>query len=74
MRETYGRVHALAATVTELGAGALLVLGRPPSRPTSPAFRRAAPMQRIQIKVKRPHPTSLPDLDLRTPSGRQLPY
>jgi hypothetical protein len=33
-------------------------------------------MHRIQIKIKikRPRPTSLPDLDLRTPSGRQLPY
>ena len=31
-------------------------------------------MHRVKIKVKRPLPGSLPDLDLRTPSGRQLPY
>jgi hypothetical protein len=31
-------------------------------------------MHRIQITVKRPRPTPVPDLDLRTPSGRQLPF
>jgi hypothetical protein len=31
-------------------------------------------MRRIQVKVKRPRPTTSPELDLRTPSGRPLPY
>jgi hypothetical protein len=31
-------------------------------------------MHRIQIKIKRSRPAPLPHLDLRTPSGRQLPY
>lgn len=31
-------------------------------------------MPRIRIQVKRPRTTSLPELDLRTPSGRSLPY
>jgi hypothetical protein len=32
-------------------------------------------MRRIQqVKVKRPRPTSAAELDLRTPSGRVLPY
>ncbi len=30
-------------------------------------------MRRIRIK-KRPRPTTPPELDLRTPSGRTLPY
>jgi hypothetical protein len=31
-------------------------------------------MRRIQIKVKRPRPTARPGPDLRTPSGRPMPY
>jgi hypothetical protein len=31
-------------------------------------------MRRIRIKVKRSRPTLVVELDLRTPSGRPLPY
>lgn len=31
-------------------------------------------MRSIRIQVKRPRPSSAPELDLRTPSGRPLPY
>lgn len=31
-------------------------------------------MRLIQIKVKRPRPNPATELDLRTPSGRPLPY
>jgi hypothetical protein len=31
-------------------------------------------MRRIRIKVSRPLISQLPELDLRTPSGRLLPY
>ena len=58
----------------------------PPAPPfgfAMPGPRAAAPfrhsygeatMHLIHNQVKRPRPTPLPDLDLRTPSGRQLPY
>lgn len=31
-------------------------------------------MRCIRIKVKKPRPEPVGDLDLRTPSGRPLPY
>jgi hypothetical protein len=31
-------------------------------------------MRRIRIKVQHPRPTPVVELDLRTPSGRPLPY
>lgn len=31
-------------------------------------------MRRIRIKAGRPRETTLPELDLRSPSGRPLPY
>jgi hypothetical protein len=31
-------------------------------------------MRRIRIKVRRPRAVDLPELDLRSPSGRPLPY
>ena len=62
----FRRVHYLAQAAGRLAGG----LGAPsPLRSEG-----AAPMHRIQITVKRPPPTPVPDLDLRTPSGRQLPF
>jgi hypothetical protein len=31
-------------------------------------------MRRIRIKISRPSEVRLPELDLRSPSGRPLPY
>lgn len=31
-------------------------------------------MRRIQIQTSKPNPPARPELDLRTPSGRCLPY
>lgn len=31
-------------------------------------------MRRIRITIRRPVVTSPPELDLRSPSGRELPY
>lgn len=31
-------------------------------------------MKRIQVKVKTPTTRPIPPIDLRTPSGRRLPY
>ncbi|GAA4601484.1 hypothetical protein GCM10023195_03860 [Actinoallomurus liliacearum] len=42
--------------------------------PRFPVEDEVSPMRRIQIKVKRPRPTPVVELDLRTPSGRRLPY
>jgi hypothetical protein len=36
--------------------------------------RKDRPMRRIRIKVRRPRTSLLPELDLRSPSGRPLPY